>query len=106
VVTADELKSDPKVQARIKRDLTRLAKRGQINYSDAPQLPAPAWESPIRGMDAWLKTVRAGVYKPVKQAVSMRLDVDVVAWLKQTGPGYQTRANRILREKMLKELAS
>ena len=57
-------------------------------------------------MDARLKIVRAGVYKPVKQAVSMRLDADVVAWLKQDGPGYQTRANRILREKMMKGSAS
>jgi uncharacterized protein (DUF4415 family) len=30
----------------------------------------------------------------------------MVAWLKHSGPGYQTRANRILREKMLKELAA
>ena len=103
MVTADELKSDPKVRARINRDLARLAKAGPIDFSDVPQLPAPAWENPIRGMDAWLKTVRAGVYKPVKQAVSMRLDADVVAWLKQAGPGYQTRANQILREKMVKE---
>lgn len=106
-VSADELARDPKAQARIKRELARLAKGGPIDFSDAPQLPAPAWEKPIRGMDAWLKTVRAGgLYKPVKQAVSMRLDADVVAWLKQAGPGYQTRANQILREKMMKELAS
>lgn len=106
MITADDQKRNPKVQALIRKDLARLAKGGPVDFSDAPQLPAPAWENPIRGMDAWLKTVRAGVYKPVKQAVSMRLDADVVAWLKQTGPGYQTRANQILRERMIKELAS
>ena len=107
VVTIDELTNDPKIRARIKRELAQLAKRGPIDVSDAPQLPPPAWENPIRGMDAWLKTVRAGgMYKPLKQAVSMRLDADVVAWLKQAGPRYQTRANQILRERMLKELAS
>jgi hypothetical protein len=31
----------------------------------------------------------------------MRLDADVVAWLKQGGPGYQTKANRLLRREML-----
>jgi uncharacterized protein (DUF4415 family) len=31
----------------------------------------------------------------------MRLDADVVTGLKQSGLGYQTRANQILREKML-----
>jgi uncharacterized protein (DUF4415 family) len=37
----------------------------------------------------------------VKQAVSLRLDADVVAWLKKRGKGYQTRANSILRQSML-----
>ena len=102
VTTDDELERDPKVKARIKRELARLAKAGPIDLSDAPELPAPAWEKPIRGMDAWLKTVRASrLYRPMKQAISMRLDADVVSWLKQAGPGYQTRANQILREKML-----
>jgi uncharacterized protein (DUF4415 family) len=31
----------------------------------------------------------------------MRLDADVVAWLKQRGKGYQTRVNSILRQQML-----
>ena len=43
-------------------------------------------------------------YRPVKQAVSLRLDADVVAWLKKPGKGYQTRANHILRERMLAEV--
>jgi len=42
-------------------------------------------------------------YRPVKQAGSMRLDADVIAWLKKQGKGYQTRANRILRQRMLEE---
>jgi uncharacterized protein (DUF4415 family) len=107
VVTSDELRSDPKVRAKVKRELARLAKGGPIDYTDAPLLPPPAWENPIRGLEAWLRTVRSGgMYKPVKQAVSMRLDADVVAWLKRSGPGYQTRANQILRDKMIKDLAS
>jgi uncharacterized protein (DUF4415 family) len=32
----------------------------------------------------------------------MRLDADVIAWLKQGGPGYQTKANQLLRREMLK----
>ena len=107
MVDADALERNPGVKTRIDRELAALAKRGSIDLSDAPELPPPAWETPIRGMEEWLRTVRAGgLYKPVKQAVSMRLDADVVAWLKQTGPGYQTRANRILRERMMKEMAS
>jgi uncharacterized protein (DUF4415 family) len=30
----------------------------------------------------------------------MRLDADVVAWLKSAGPGYQTRIDAILRSIM------
>jgi uncharacterized protein (DUF4415 family) len=53
--------------------------------------------------DAWKNAIRGRFYRPVKQAVSLRLDADVVAWLKQPVEGYQTRANRILRERMLTE---
>ena len=40
----------------------------------------------------------------VKQQTSVRLDADVLAWLKAQGKGYQTRMNKILREAMLKDL--
>jgi uncharacterized protein (DUF4415 family) len=66
---------------------------GDINATDIPELPPHAWKDAVRGR----------FYRPIKQAVSLRLDADVVAWLKKDGKGYQTRANRILREKMLTE---
>ena len=34
---------------------------------------------------------------PPKAPISLRLDADVLAWLKAQGPGYQTRINAILR---------
>ena len=43
----------------------------------------------------------ARLYKPIKQTVQIRLDADVLEWLKQAGSGYQTRANAILRQAML-----
>jgi uncharacterized protein (DUF4415 family) len=52
----------------------------QIDTSDVPELPPSAWKNAVRGR----------FYRPVKQAVSLRLDADVVAWLKQPGKGYQT----------------
>jgi uncharacterized protein (DUF4415 family) len=66
----------------------------QIDTSDIPELPPEAWKNAVRGK----------FYRPVKQAVSMRLDADVVVWLKKRGKGYQTRANTILRERMLYEI--
>jgi len=78
-----------------KRRLEALAKLpdDQIDTSDAPVLPDAAWKNAVRGR----------FYRPIKQAVSLRLDADVIAWLKKDGEGYQTRANQMLRERMLKD---
>ena len=38
--------------------------------------------------------------RPEKKPVTMRLDQDVVEWLKSYGRGYQTRANSLLRHAM------
>jgi uncharacterized protein (DUF4415 family) len=39
-------------------------------------------------------------YRPPKRPVTMRLDADVIEWLKSYGPGYQTKANLLLRHAM------
>jgi uncharacterized protein (DUF4415 family) len=60
-----------------------------IDTSDAPELLD--WSSAKRGL----------FYRPVKQQLTLRLDVDVVAWFKNhatSNEGYQTRINRALRE--------
>ncbi len=40
-------------------------------------------------------------YRPVKKATTIRLDIDVLEWLKTYGNGYQTKINAILRQEML-----
>jgi uncharacterized protein (DUF4415 family) len=40
-------------------------------------------------------------YRPAKKPVTMRLDVDVLEWLRADGRGYQTKANQLLRHAML-----
>jgi len=45
----------------------------------------------------------AGMYKPVKKPVTLRLDADVLAWFQRGGSGYQTRINRALRKLMMEE---
>jgi uncharacterized protein (DUF4415 family) len=45
----------------------------------------------------------ARLYKPVKKPVPLRLDADVLDWLKKQGSGYQTRINRVLRGLMMEE---
>jgi uncharacterized protein (DUF4415 family) len=39
-------------------------------------------------------------FRPIKRPVTMRLDNDVIEWLKSYGRGYQTKANLLLRHAM------
>lgn len=40
---------------------------------------------------------RGRFYRPVKQPVTLRVDMDVLAWFKAQGEGYQTKMNEVLR---------
>jgi len=74
----------------IKSDLARIdrMKDAEIDYSDVPALDK-----------SFLKKATAA-WPPVKTQLTIRLDADVLAWLKRNGRGYQTRINRILRVAM------
>jgi uncharacterized protein (DUF4415 family) len=63
-----------------------------IDYSDIPQQ-----------LD-WTGAVRGKFYRPNKEAVTIRLDSDVVAWFKASEPKYQTAVNRVLRDYMVSHL--
>lgn len=65
-----------------------------IDYDDIPPLTDDFWES----------ATCSPLHKPLKQQLTVRIDADVVAWLKAKGRGYQTRMNRILRSAMLGEI--
>ena len=40
------------------------------------------------------------VMPPPKQPISLRVDQDILAWFKSTGPRYQSRMNAVLRAYM------
>lgn len=65
-------------------------KDADIDLSDVPEV-----------VD-WSGAEMGQLYRPAKKAVTMRLDADVVDWLKSYGRGYQTRANSLLRHAMLR----
>ena len=52
---------------------------------------------------AYLPAELTGMYRPLKMPVTLRLDADVLAWLKRQGRGYQTRINQALRKLMMEE---
>ncbi|MCX6628216.1 MAG: BrnA antitoxin family protein [Candidatus Solibacter sp.] len=89
------LADSPMTPAR-QRKLAQLAERpdSEIDFSDIPPLKESFWKNAVRNP----------FYRPVKQQLTVRLDADVVAWLRQQGRGYQTRLNRVLREAMLEDI--
>ncbi|HEX3819179.1 MAG TPA: BrnA antitoxin family protein [Candidatus Sulfotelmatobacter sp.] len=79
-------------RARTKRatDLKRLRamRDAEIDFSDIPKLGKSFW-----------KSARLTMPEP-KDRLTIRVDRDVVRWLKKNGRGYQTRINAILRSYM------
>jgi uncharacterized protein (DUF4415 family) len=73
-----------------KREIAAIAikKDKDIDLSEMPEI-----------ID-WSGAEMGKFYRPAKKPVTMRLDADVVEWLKSYGPGYQTKANLLLRHAM------
>ena len=76
--------------SRGRANLARLRKTSErrIEETSPPELrdlPTGFWDD-------------ATLVEPVrKQPISLRVDVDVLDWFKNTGPGYLTRMNSVLR---------
>jgi uncharacterized protein (DUF4415 family) len=73
------------------RDRAGRINDNEIDYSDAP---ASTDFSDFRRWDD------PSLYKPVKKDVHIKLDTDLLVWLKSSGKGYQTRINALLRKAM------
>jgi uncharacterized protein (DUF4415 family) len=80
-----------KLTAKQKLDIRAIAKKrdADIDFSDV----APVLD--------WSGAEMGKFLKPTKKSVTIRLDADVIEWLKADGRGYQTKANRLLRYAML-----
>lgn len=80
------------ISAPKKEDINRLdaIKDEDINLEDISELNEHFWE----------KAKVGEFYRPIKKQITIKIDADVLAWLKSKGKGYQTRLNAILREEM------
>ncbi|GHV05041.1 hypothetical protein FACS189485_11410 [Spirochaetia bacterium] len=84
----------PKVS---EKDWTKLRDRAEritddeIDYSDAPAT------KDFSGFKRWNDPA---LFRPIKKDIHIKIDADVLAWLKGGGKGYQTRINGILRNAM------
>ncbi len=84
-----------KVPESIRKELAALASKpeSEIDFSDIPATSKRDWTGAVRGK----------FYRPVKQQLTVRVDADVLEWLKSQGKGYQSRLNDILRAAMLEK---
>lgn len=88
--------ADLPLTAEQKAELAALAARphGAVDYSDIAPL----------GDAFWKNAARNPVYRPTKTSTTVRIDTDVLLWLRSQGKGYQSRINAILRRAMLASL--
>ncbi len=86
-------KSMNKVPESIRKELAALAVKpeNEIDFSNLPATTEQDWQGARRGQ----------FYRPVKKQLTVRIDADVLEWLKSQGKGYQSRLNDILRSAML-----
>ncbi len=79
-----------------KAELAAAAVRSEkrIDYGDIPPLTEEFWKNAVRDK----------FYRPTKTSTTVRIDSDVLAWLRSKGKGYQSRINAILRRTMLESL--
>jgi uncharacterized protein (DUF4415 family) len=91
-----DLTNPPSLTKKQEVALAALAVRpdSEIDFSDIPPLTEGFWKNAVRGK----------YYKPIKTSTTVRIDSDVLAWLRAQGKGYQSRINAILRRKMLESL--
>jgi len=91
-----DLANLPPLTAAQKAELAALSvlPDSQIDHSDISPLMDEFWKQAARNL----------FYKPTKQAITVRVDADVLMWLKGHGKDYQTRINAILRQAMLRSL--
>ena len=77
----------------VRKELADLAGMSDddIDFSDIPPTTSADWDGAVRGK----------FYRPIKKQLTVRIDADVLEWLRGQGPGYQKRMNGILRKAML-----
>ena len=64
------------------------------NDPAVPTLPPERWAHAMR---------RDEFFRPIKKQTTVRIDADVLDWLRSKGEGHLTHINEILRERMLAE---
>jgi uncharacterized protein (DUF4415 family) len=60
-------------------------------------------EMPELGDSFFKNATQPNLYRPLKTSTTVRIDSEIIAWLKSYGKGYQTKINAILRAEMIRD---
>jgi uncharacterized protein (DUF4415 family) len=82
--------AQPTAEQRKRLQALRRRNSKEVDLSDIPEATQHEFKGAVRG----------AFYRPVKESITLRIDSDVLAWIKAKGPGYQTRINAFLRNLM------
>jgi len=95
--------------------LIRRSESDIRRYAKSPEAKATSERLRALGPDPTAKDLEeipaltdaqlSSMYRPIKSPVTVRLDADVLSWLKSKGGRYQTHMNAALRKVMKQELA-
>src|SRR3546814_16311924 len=77
--TRDDDMSKKPLEAALQDQLNKLA--------SLPDDPIDTVDTHETSPEAWLHASRPGLYKPVKQPVTLRLDADLLTWIKEHAVG-------------------
>jgi uncharacterized protein (DUF4415 family) len=90
----------PEEDAAIQRGIDSDPDTWEVTEADLPYLrPAPEVEPEL--VADYLRRSRGQQKRPTKVLVSLRLEREVVERLRASGPGWQSRANDMLRKAVL-----
>jgi uncharacterized protein (DUF4415 family) len=88
-IVRHELKPGTPLSPKVKRNLKQI---DRIHDRDIDTSDIPEWTD-----EMFRQAERSQFYRPKKVRVTLLLDADLLAWLKGSGKGYQTRINGFLR---------
>ena len=85
------------------RELSNEQKARRATLAILPDEEIDSSDIPVLDEADWRRLAGNPLYRPVKKQTTVRLDADLLVWLRGSGKGWQTRLNAILREAMMAE---
>ena len=90
-------------RTRLDDNVKRVALLAKRSDDDAPSTKVADWDGAViskNRVPVAVVRLRGSGKRPAKQQVAIRFSPDVLAALRASGPGWQTRVNETMRERL------